>query len=198
MNKQSKTYWQTLKFQYQGVYRELQSYWIQYGGIKALITSPFLHVSILITILCYPLWFNQQWWENVISIMPNLLGFTLAGYAIWLAIGDGKFREILSGSTEEKTSPFMSLNYSFLHFIFIQILALIYAILVSGFSAWGDFWPKEVVKITGLIGYLLFIYAIFSAFATVLAIVRYSRWYDGHIRRQKDKSLETKQTKPKD
>ncbi|MGE4501977.1 MAG: hypothetical protein AB7D03_03805 [Thiomicrospira sp.] len=173
--------------QYKGIYGELKGYWIGYGGFKALIASPFLHLAILITALSYPLWFNQSWWDSVISTIPGLLGFTLGGYAIWLAIGDEKFKSLISGSTEERLSPFIRLNYAFLHFVLVQVTALIFALTLKGLSAWGDCWNDSVVIATGAFGYFLYIYAILCAFAAVLAILRYSRWYDTHIRNLKEK-----------
>ena len=177
-------------YQYKGIYQELKKYWKGYGGLPALIGSPFLHLAILITAFSYPLWFNNEWWNTVTSIIPGLLGFTLGGFAIWLAIGDGQFKEMLAGSTEKTLSPFIKLNYAFLHFVIVQIIALIFALSIHGFSAWGKFWSSETVFITGGIGYLLFIYAILSAFATVLAILRYARWYDDFIAQSKKEKFE--------
>lgn len=186
-------------YQYKGIYQELKKYWQGYGGLPALIGSPFFHLAIIITAFSYPLWFNSEWWVTVTSIIPGLLGFTLGGFAIWLAIGDGQFKELLAGSTEKTLSPFIKLNYAFLHFVIVQIIALIFALSIKGFSAWGLFWSSEAVFIVGGIGYLLFIYAILSSFATVLAILRYARWYDEFIAKLKNEKLNSmSQNKPKE
>lgn len=166
--------------QYKHLYNELKQYWASYQGFSALIKSPFLHISLIITAISYPAWFNAPWWDNVISVIPSLLGFSLGGYAIWLAIGDEKFRSLIAGSEDGKISPFMELNYSFVHFILMQILAITFALIIKGFAAWWH-WDIISVHISGAFGYLVFTYAIMCAFATVLAVARYSRWYDQYI-----------------
>lgn len=166
--------------EYKDLISQAKDYWSNYGGSSALLRSPFLHLALLISCFSFFLWFNQPWWDKVISIIPSLLGFSLGGYAIWLAIGDEKFKSLLAGSDNGETSPFMELNYAFAHFILMQMFAFIYAVTVSGLSKIGGY-PIIVVLISGFIGYSIFIYAITSAFATVIAIVQYSKWYEEYI-----------------
>ena len=109
-------------------------YWEAYGGIWALIKSPYFIASIIITIFLYPHWSSPGWWEDSLSIMPNLLGFSLGGYAMWIAIGDDNFRKLISGADEDGTpSPFMEINAAFVHFIILQILSIITSIVAKAY-----------------------------------------------------------------
>ena len=109
----------------------IERYWTAYGGLRQLFTSPVFYISILITFFLFPIWnFEEKWWEMVLSIMPNVLGFSLGGYAMWMAIGDDNFRELISGIENEieETSPYMNVSAKFAHFIVVQILSIIAAL----------------------------------------------------------------------
>lgn len=183
---------------YKGFGKQIAHYWKCYGGFGSLLTSPFLHLSIAITICFKDAWLSQEsmWWTDVTSVIPNMLGFTLGGYAIWLAIGDDKFRQLLSGEDEDGTpSPFMELNSAFVHFIVVQVIALLYAFGAHAFSGSTNVYSFshidcEILKGIlepvanhgfAFVGYLLFIYALFTALAVTLQIMNYSRWYDQYV-----------------
>jgi hypothetical protein len=106
------------------------TYYRAYGGFLEFLKSPYLYVSLILTFALYPHWASAEWWEDVLSIMPNLLGFSLGGYAMFLAIGDEKFRGFLAGKEEDEDdgieSPFLALNGAFVHFIIFQVLALFF------------------------------------------------------------------------
>ena len=72
--------------QWKSVKEVFASYWSKYGGFKSLLLSPYFQTAILITLLTVGFWFgiSTKWWERVISVIPNLLGFTLGGFAIFL------------------------------------------------------------------------------------------------------------------
>ena len=83
-------------------------YWHAYGGFSALMTSYYFWISILISCLLYPFWSREGWWDDVLGIMPDLVGFSLGGFAMWIAIGDDSFRQLISGVNEDGTpSPYM-------------------------------------------------------------------------------------------
>jgi len=165
-----------------------------YGGVKALIISPFLHISLLLTFILYPLWIVEKWWDIVIAILPNLIGFSLGGFAILLAIGGSKFLSLISGEeNKEKHSPFMGMSSSLFHFIFIQILALIAAILCKGLYVEVPSFLKYLIGLLNIplktyiglsqnvfwfLGFLLFMYSIISAIAVAFTIFRLTRWFD--------------------
>ena len=184
----------------------LGRYWRGYGGAKALITSPYLWASVGISGLLFPHWSSPNWWNDVLSIMPNLLGFSLGGYAMWIAIGDDNFRKLISGEDEDgEPYPYMEVNAAFVHFIILQILSMILALIAKSYyftlspnhyliENFGDY--LVVASLVGYgISYFIFIYALLSAVAATLALLRVSSWYDMHQTRQKSKGSNS--TKPK-
>jgi len=79
---------------YKGVNQLLGRYWVVYGGWPALIWSPYFHLSLVLLVITASQWINPLWWDSVLSIVPNLLGFTLGGFAIFLSFGDDRFKAI--------------------------------------------------------------------------------------------------------
>lgn len=83
--------------QFSGARRTFQSYWKIYGGWRSVLGSPYLVVSIALTTVLAPLWLRPNWWGTVLGVMPNVLGFSLGGFAIFLAFGDDDFRHLIGG-----------------------------------------------------------------------------------------------------
>lgn len=165
-------------------------YWHVYGGHKALLKSTYLWLAVILTILLYPQWSKPGWWNDVLSIMPSMLGFSLGGYAMWMAIGDDDFRKLISGEDEDgKPSPYMEVNSAFVHFIILQLLAIIFALFAKAyffslqkdnfiFHFLGEFWFYNICLSGYFLSYFAFIYALLSALAATLALFRVSSWYD--------------------
>lgn len=202
-----------LTVQYSGIKRLFARYWNAYGGYKAIFGSPYMHISLLITVISSGIWMKSDWVDIPISILPNIIGFSLGGYAIWLALGDDKFRTSISGKGKEGSeSPFIKVNSTFVHFIVLQILALIIALIgksqpiynsplfIQNFLLTHAPWLYEVslaLSFTGsFIGYFIFIYAIFSALAATMAIFRIAGWLE--IYHVKESKKETKQNSDED
>lgn len=184
-----------LRRPYKGVAKIFGRYWRTYGGSRALLVSPYLHVSVVLLCLLYPIWFDPSWWELPISVMPSVLGFSLGGYAIWLAIGDDRFRQIVAKTDEgEPVSMFMSVNASFVHFIVLQFASILLALL--GASVAPDTpmpsGPAVTLIILGGIGFLVFLYALMAALAALMAIFRMASLYEVHINHSDDGSGESK------
>lgn len=175
---------------YSGVRQIFQRYWQAYGGLHAFMRSAYLHVAMLFLVLTWGSWSQPLWWDQVISVLPNLLGFTLAGFAMFLGFGDERFRALLAEPDDEDEpgapSIYVSLCASFVHFISVQVLALLFALVAK--SLWFKCaLPEEVISIMpwlnfigGAIGYLLFLYAITSVMAATMAIFRIATWYELH------------------
>lgn len=98
--------WQGIKNSYAGVGSIFSRYWRAYGGSRALLSSPYLLVSILLAGAMYPFWLRESWWDTALSTLPNVLGFTLAGFTIWLGFGDEKYRTLISRAKPDRESPF--------------------------------------------------------------------------------------------
>lgn len=155
----------------------------------ALLASPYFHLSLILTIFLFPIWTKSGWWDLPIEIMPSILGFSLGGYAIWIAIGDDRFRSILAGSDEKsERSPFMQINATFLHFIILQFASILLALIFLSIGPAED-QDKNCLHIAmWYIGFLVFVYAILSAVAAAMAIFRVASWYDMQLTKIKNES----------
>jgi hypothetical protein len=113
-------------------------------------------------------WF---WYEKAIGILPNLLGFSLGGYAVLLAFGDKKFLDAIRGeSLGENTSPYMSVSASLAYFVLVQILALVVAVSYDCFGVCHAAW--------NFFGCWMFIYSLLLGVAATLRIYFLSRMFD--------------------
>lgn len=176
---------------YAGVFEILSRYWRAYGGAKALIRSPYLHLSFLLLALTYKFWSLPSWWDQVISVVPNLLGFTLGGFALFLGFGDEKFRALLAEPDDDdpaSSSLYVTLCSTFVHFIVVQTVALLAALLAR--SWWFYYpWPEEIRSwiplmnvVGGAFGYGFFLYAFTSVIAATLHVFRIATFYEDHQR----------------
>ncbi|WP_257294581.1 hypothetical protein [Endozoicomonas sp. YOMI1] len=190
---------------YKDLFTLLSSYWGIYGGFRAVLLSPFFHLSLLITCFMGPLWLKARWIDLATDVIPNMLGFALGGYAILVVFGDERFIQIISGSpSSKKASPFMGINAAFLHFILIQLLALMAALVISNNPVslipveWKICVYKQLPELKSalpyiknsvhFIGSLLYVYAITLGLAAALAIFRVSRWFDTYQQKKKQAS----------
>lgn len=172
--------------QWQGFIHTIQRYWKNYGGIKAILTSPYFHISIILTILTLPFWWIEKWWDNSLSIIPNILGFTLGGFAIFLGYGNDKFRSLMACEDEKGYSPYMEVVSSFLHFVIIQICSIIISLIAKSLDMIPNLIKiinKDCIcyiiisKLTAALGYTVFLYSILLAFATSFALYRLASIY---------------------
>ncbi|TOK10904.1 hypothetical protein CGI25_07445 [Vibrio parahaemolyticus] len=115
--------------------------------------------------------------------MPNILGFTLGGFAMWVAIGDEKFKSLIAGADDEdEISPYMEVNATFTHFVLLQLLSLVLAIIAKNFDhvIIGNDFMLAGARAYAFIANFIFIYAILTAVAAVLAILKVAKWYDDY------------------
>ncbi len=175
--------------QYRGIARIVLRYWTAYGGWSGLIRSPYFHLSVFLVLLFHDAWLNKPWYSSPLAILPNLLGFSLGGLAIWLAFGDERFRQLLlEKESGEQHSTYVLTSASFVHFVIVQFSALIYALGAQSLAY--DVTPCSLVgKVlasvglpidffygfngyAGFIGFLLFVYALFSGIAATFQVFR--------------------------
>ncbi len=146
-------------------------YWKSYGGFAGLFQSLYCYVALFlagITTFVAPDW---DWTIATQSILSNILGFTLGGYAIVVGFGDKVFLDVIRGGDDKSPSPYMAVNGTFVHFILLQVCALLVALLVSIFGG-KAYWPIS------LAGNFLFFYALLSVVAVTLAVLNLASWYD--------------------
>jgi hypothetical protein len=141
-------------------------------------------------------WVNEMWWDVSLGVLPNIIGFALGGYAIWLGFGDEQFRNLISEKTESNGySPYLEVSATFAHFILVQLLALIMALLAkaTSFHISDVHWLYDLLSRIGFpvqafheiikpifycLGFLIFVYALMTAVAATLAVFRVASWFD--------------------
>ena len=134
---------------------------------RALFLSPYFHISIFVALLCAPLWWDGNDWAALsLGSIPNLLGFSIGAFAIILSFGQISL-DLLKSPTEAK-SRYLGVVASFVHFIVVQSLTLVVALIGK---AWGG-------KILGLVGCALFVYAIILSVAAAMRLFRLARIYN--------------------
>jgi hypothetical protein len=165
------------------------TYWAAYGGFRALVKSPYLWVSIVITGLAYPFWQQPSWWDVPLQAMPNVLSFSLGGFAICLAFGDEKFRALIAGVKSSQSpghSPYITFSATFIHFILLQIACIVVALLAKAWhSATSPALLKSVAPAIEIakpyfwgFGFFLFVYSLMAAIAATMAIFVIVRSFD--------------------
>lgn len=172
------------------VHTQLAEYFRIYGGARAVLRSPFMWAATVGTALCAPLWLKQDWWADVISIIPGLLGVSLAAFTLFLSAGSENFRNIIAGRSEDDAdcdlpSPYLKTASIFLHFLTIQLVALLFSLLAK--SAYKLSAPPWFTSINEFIrpvfwglGYFLFLYALMVVLAASLGVFEVVRWYDDY------------------
>jgi hypothetical protein len=124
------------------------------------LLSPYLHVSLLLTAMCYWFWAPKVSAADIaVGVLPNLLGFTVGALAIVLAFSSAPVFETLAEKGEPR-SFFMKLTASLIHFILIQVLALTSAICAK---------ITDTASLDVLSLFLLF-YAVLATFAAGLQL----------------------------
>lgn len=164
----------------------VEQYWKPYGGAKALLCSPYMWVAFIVSLINYSFSQSENWIDTPLAILPNLLGFTLGGYSIWLALGNTSLNEILADKEEsdEIPSEFMMVNASFVHFIFLQIICLfsliflkttsIQSTLIFSFLGCNSNFINIILWFSSFFNWLtffLFLYSILSMLGALFALL---------------------------
>lgn len=176
---------------YKGPIKLVRQYWGTYGGWSGFFSSPYLHFSLLLLLVTYGTWSEDSWWDNVFTVVPSLLGFSLGALAIFLGFGSERFRDVISGKRPDKLdeiSPYMSVTAAFTHFIVVQIWAVVIAVVSGALFLLPAPEPGSTLFIANKIarailwgiGYWLFLYALCLAAASVFGVFRIASWYDAH------------------
>jgi len=177
--------------QYRGTFKIIRDYWSVYGGIYSVLSSPYFHTSVIITMLSIGSWTKEGWWDLPISIIPSLVSFTLAGYAMLTALGDDGFREKMATTAPpQQSTVFMQISSTFAHFIVVQTASLVLALICKTRPLYeinhifGGVITRNLHPITlytfkytfWLISYCLFIYACVLILSCTLSLFRSTRW----------------------
>jgi hypothetical protein len=174
-NNDETDFWNEVKGNLKGPVASFRDYWQMFGGWSALLGSTYLWFAVLIG--SFLVWFKGsiKWDDTALSILPSLLGFTVAAYAILVAFGDEKFKQVLVIYPKaSERSFFLTVNGAFCHFIVIQCMALVYAVVFKtlGLNAIKYQW----------IGIVLLMYSLFLTIAVSLAVLKIAKIYQTLIR----------------
>ena len=201
---------------YKSLGKNFAKYFMLYGGWKAILRSPYLHISVVMSALSFGFWKDPSWWSTPIGVLPNLIGFTLGGYAILISFGNERFINILTEPVDNKpASIFMAVNATFVHFIVVQVFALMLALFaqsrpLSSFisllpeelSAWielkvslPDWFRVTFVRLFWFLCYTTFIYAVVSTIAGTMAIFWLGGWFE-RLKNREREALEKKNSTP--
>lgn len=171
---------------YKGFAEIISRYWRAYGGAPGVIFSPYAHLAILLTAILWPLWARGAWWETALTVVPSVLGFTLAGFTIWLGFGDERFQRLMASKRPGKsTSPYIGVSAAFVHFIIVQFLAVIAAVVAkaTAFDLEAGSYFRGLMDLVApfghFIGFLLFSYALMTALAATLGVFRVASMFEG-------------------
>lgn len=148
-------------------YGEVVGYWTTYGGFRALRSSRWLKLSLIIAIVLYPDWKSDQWTSSAISILPSLLGFSIGAMAIIFAFPTSNIFKFIA-EDGRSDSFYIQLAAKFVHFVVVQIIALIAALIASVYCS----------IILNAFGLFLLIYALLVGAATTFALFGVAQLYN--------------------
>jgi hypothetical protein len=149
------------------LFASVRRYWNIYGGWKALVTSSYLHLALLITAALYPLWYNcdqsPAWVDLTVNIMPSLMGFSIAGMAVMLAFSHPQTLGVITEGKEK--SFFLGTIVNLIHFVVVQTTALTLAVVGKAYHHW----------VLNLFGTAVMIYAILLSIAAACQLFNTAR-----------------------
>lgn len=127
----------SLPAQWKASFGFLRSYSRAYGGIRNLWKSPYAQIALLFTLISFGIWNKEGWWDIVLNILPDILGFTLGAFALVVAMASDQFGAILSTARKADQdpidTPLAKLGATFVHFLILQSFSIAAAIVAKGF-----------------------------------------------------------------
>ena len=83
--------------------QSVRDYWRAYGGWSDFASSAYTITSVAFALATTPAIINKAWWNLPITILPNIVGFSIGAYAILVSFGDEKFRKKLASDSDESS-----------------------------------------------------------------------------------------------
>tara|TARA_R110002020_G_scaffold248775_1_gene462778 strand:+ start:1110 stop:1628 length:519 start_codon:yes stop_codon:yes gene_type:complete len=146
-------------------YRAFKVYWKAYGGLQALLLSPYLSLSFIISFVLWPVWWRigenslYDWTDLSLSIVPTISGFTLGAISILLAVSGRTFL-LLAHKERKPASYYLQLMATFFHAVIVQFLAIFLSLLLLAYPGAFLSW----------LAFFSFCYAIACALAAAASI----------------------------
>ena len=150
-----------------------RTYWALFGGWQSIYRSKYPYLAALITAICSPYWLKESpdavraWAQTTIDVVPSIMGFTLGGMAILLAFSNERFLRAIRASGEPN-SLFMQGVAAFFHFLLIQSIAMVMALVVFAH-------PTDLLS---GIGFFFLAYGLLSALAVAGMLMQISRVFN--------------------
>lgn len=183
--------------QYKAIYSALREVWASYGGCSALFGSPFLHLSILFSLLSFGTWRSGDWWDLGLGVVPAILGFAIGTFAIFVALGDEKFREMLAKGGKLRVKSVRDIYVSFVFLITLQAIAVLFCMLAASRPLVSIFdlvrlqeidIPPMILESGKIIsifcrflGFTLVVYSVLSVIPMTLSVLRMGSLYLGYF-----------------
>lgn len=119
------------------------------------------------TVVCHKYWNKidckgeSVWTDVSVSILPSLMGFSIGGMAIFLSFSNSKFLNLIQ-KKGDPASLYMKICATFLHFILIQTLAIMFILFdKAAHYACGGLLRTAISGV----GFFLFVYGVLGALA---------------------------------
>lgn len=170
------------------VIKKIKKYFDIYGGFYAVFTSIYFWSAFIFNIFMINSWTSLCWIQNVKSIIPSIVGFSLGAYAILVGFGTDHFQKFISLKDQVKketlkdkkeifkiaNTMYIHINTTFIHYILVQMLSLLLAVLCDSiFSTKMNF----IEILVSFIGNLMFIYSLTLSVAAVFVIFDVANLY---------------------
>jgi hypothetical protein len=160
-----------------------------------MLSSGYFRLSVILAAGLWRQYRTGEWADYAISIIPTVLGLTLAGAAILTTIGGDAFRErlaLLKGSKGQE-APILELLSNFIVAMLVQIIALVAAILFKAKPFDADWlhmlglrseMAEWINVAAGGIGSLLLIYGILLILGAAFTVRALASVYVRDVRRE--------------
>lgn len=161
-----------------GLRESLRLLYLNYGGWRSLVASEYFWLSIVLSAACWRIGVDEKWADLAKSILPTLAGFSIAAYAIFFAVLDERARNALRAPAPDlgNRSPLLILASSISHAVFVQICALLTAVVFPAkpfpFIPCLGVWNRAANLIVSFSGLFLTVYGVVLVLAAVLSIFR--------------------------
>lgn len=161
-----------------GLLKNLYLVYDSYGWGRSFVASGYTWASIAFTGLAWRKATEGNWAETALAVLPTLAGFSIAAYAVYFSVLAEAERKALQApdDTLGGRSPLLVLASSVSHAVFVQVIAILLAIVfqakpfptLQGFEQWARV-TNNVLSFGGL---FLTIYGITLILASVFSIFR--------------------------
>ncbi len=187
---------------------DFKTLFVIYKKDGRLLKSKQLWSAVIVTIVLAHIIFNYttpinqlkiltELVEKVLSIFPNVLGFTLTGYVLIVGIGWNDFMDTITDQDDDGYSLFQQISSIFAWGIIVQSFSLIVSYIVSLIYSVGIYSPcANVINSAVLIVIMLLsFYSLFLIIRLVLNVFHYGQEVQYFFTEKKiiEKHLENKQ-----